>query len=134
MREITFTLARPTPVLNVLMRQNRWDRARNKRALGREIAAALGGRLPAQPFERARVTVTRFSVGVPDTDNAVGGLKDTLDVLTTPWVTPKGQRRNKFGIGLIRDDDPSRCEVVVQCVKCRAAEQRTEVVIEEIAS
>ncbi len=133
MREITFTLARPTPVLNVLMRQNRWDRARNKRALGREIAAALGGRLPAQPIERARVTVTRCSVGVPDQDGAIGGIKDLLDVLTTPWVTPKGQRRNKFGLGLIRDDDPARCEVAVRCERCRSAEQRTEVTIEEVA-
>ncbi|MBM9401579.1 hypothetical protein JUN65_08265 [Gluconacetobacter azotocaptans] len=132
MREITFTLARPTPVLNVLMRQNRWDRAKNKRALGREIAAALGGRLPSEPIEWARVTVTRFSVGMPDQDGAAGGIKDLLDVLTTPWITPKGQRRNKFGLGLIRDDDADRCLQVVLCVKCRAAEQRTEVVIEEV--
>ncbi|GBR03923.1 hypothetical protein [Acetobacter oeni] len=113
------------------MRKHYRVRSENKRKTSVQIAALIGGR-PPEPFEKARVTVTRFSIGVPDHDNLVGSVKDLCDCMTTPSLMANGKVRNKFGIGLIRDDSPVHCELVVLGVKCRRAEQRTEVVIEEI--
>lgn len=132
MRVIRFTLPEPTPLLNVMLRKHYRVRTESKRKTARLIAATIPGQIPPEPFQKARVTIRRYSSGVPDRDNLVGSVKDLCDCLTTPSLMKNGKVRNKFGLGLIVDDAPAHCELVVLGVKCRRAEQRTEVVVEEI--
>ncbi|NHN85784.1 hypothetical protein GOB93_14200 [Acetobacter musti] len=132
MRVIHFTLPEPTPLLNTQLRKHFRQRSKAKIALARQIIAILGPDRPAEPMQKARVTVTRFSCGLPDYDNLYGGVKDALDVLTTPAAQANGKVRNKYGIGLIVDDSPKHINLIVEPVKCRRSEQRTEFLIEEI--
>ncbi|GAN55233.1 hypothetical protein [Tanticharoenia sakaeratensis] len=134
MRTIAFTLPEPTPLMNTLMRSHFRKRAKLKRSLAAQIIAALGPDRPAEPFERAHVTIRRFSCGMPDYDGAYGGVKDVLDVMTTPAAREDGTTRNKFGIGLIRDDSPKHIRLTVEPLKCKRAEQRTEIEIVEVTA
>lgn len=132
-RTVSFTLPEPTPLLNVLMRKHYRVRSQNKRRTAAFIAGEIAGKMPAKPFEKARVTITRYSSGTPDDDGLKGGVKDLLDCLTTPKLLAGGKVKNKFGVGLIVDDSPAHCLLGVSGVKCKRADQRTEVLIEEIA-
>lgn len=131
MPELTITLPYAIPTLNVLMRTNGWVRAKQKRKMGREILSCLGASRPAQPFERAHVVIERHSTGAPDPDGAVGSCKDLLDCLTTPSVQANGKVRNKYGMGLIRDDSPKHITLEVRPMKCKRGEERTVVRVRE---
>ena len=133
-RSVLFTLPEPTPLLNVLMRKHYRVRSQNKRRTAAAIAAEIAGKKPPGPFLKARVTITRYSCGVPDDDGLKGGVKDLLDCLTTPKLLAGGKIKNKFGVGLIVDDSPQHCLLVVNGVKCKRAEQRTEVLVEEVVT
>lgn len=120
---ISFTLCRPTPLLNVLLRMH-W---RSRQMLARSISAEIARLVPdlpgRQPLEHARVSVTRFSTQVPDQDNLMG-CKIMIDALLVL------SKRHPNGLGLIRDDDPAHLTLVVQSERCATRrEQRTEVVI-----
>lgn len=141
-RVISFTLPRPTPLLNVTLRQH-WSRRRKaQQALAWEVRAALGNQRPAQPFARARVRVERYSVGSPDPDGMVGGLKALLDcllppgepkVIKRPGKPPKRVYPHPTGLSVIADDNPA-CLVLepVAIRVSRREEQRTVVRIEEL--
>lgn len=131
-RTVAFTLPEPTPLLNVLMRKHYRVRSQNKRRTAAFIVCEIAGKKPPVPFKKARVTITRYSRGVPDDDGLKGGVKDLLDCLTTPKLLAGGKIKNKFGVGLIVDDSPAHCLLVVSGVKCKRAEQRTEVLVEEM--
>lgn len=132
MRVIRFTLPEPTPLLNVMQRKHFRSRAREKTALARQIIAILGQDRPETPIEHASVTIRRYSSGMPDFDGVYGGAKDFLDVLTTPAAQANGKIKNKYGVGLIRDDSPKHIRLTVEPIKCKRAEARTEVVVEEM--
>jgi Holliday junction resolvase RusA-like endonuclease len=124
---ISFTLPRILPLLNVQLRQHWAKRQRNQKKLAWEVKAAIGT-LPWAPFARARVTVERCSVGVPDTDNLVASCKALMDVLCVY------SKRHPFGLGIIADDSPGVCELIVRAVKvARRKEQRTTVTVEALA-
>lgn len=91
-------------------------------------AADLTRHLPAgKPFEKARVTITRYSTQVPDRDNLYGGVKHLVDCLVVRCD------RHPTGLGFIVDDDPDRLTLDVQHVRCsKRAEQRTVVLIENL--
>ena len=127
MPELTITLPYAIPTLNVLIRTHYRRRATQKLRMGREILAQLGSSRPAQPFERAHVVIERHSTGTPDPDGAVGACKDLLDCLTTPSVQANGKVRNKYGMGLIRDDSPKHITLEVRPVRCKRGEERTVV-------
>lgn len=135
-RTISFSLEKPVKLLNRTKRMHFQALARYQRALAWEIKITAGSSIPPQPFEAARVTVTRYSRGVPDMDGLAGGCKELLDCLTTPMPLRSGdgktRMRNPLGLGFIRDDSTRYCIFQpVSCV-CRAHEERTDVLIEEL--
>lgn len=90
-----------------------------------EIMAALAGQIPAETFKFSSVRIFRHCVGEgPDVDNLYASAKDILDVLQPPTA------RRTFGLGIISDDKPSRCDFVIQHVRARhRPDQCTRVVI-----
>lgn len=122
---ISFTLNRPTPLLNVWVRMHWRARGKYQRSLSAEIASKVPNLPGRQPFERAHMTVSRFSVGVePDEDGLVGGTKPLRDCLLIRSA------RHPDGLGILVDDSPAHLTVSVKAIRCRTRkEQRTEVVI-----
>lgn len=131
-RVITFTLPEPFPLLNVQQRKHYRTRGRAKVSTAKQIIALLGPDRPQEPFRRASVHVVRHSVGSPDLDGLYGGFKDILDCLTTPVQQANGKTRNKYGIGLIVDDNQRSIRLNIEGVRCRRDEQKTVVTITEI--
>src|SRR5271157_315989 len=102
-------------------------KAREK--LAWEIRALLNGQMPAEPFQFASVQVFRHGIIEPDRDNLYFSAKDLMDVLQ-----PSTDRRT-FGLGIISDDKPSRCDFDIKHVKAKhRPDQCTVVVIRELAS
>ncbi|MBR0560065.1 hypothetical protein [Neokomagataea anthophila] len=132
MREITFTLPEPFPLLNKQQRKHYRTRGRAKVSTSRQIIALLGSERPQEPFQRASVHVVRHSVGSPDLDGLYGGFKDILDCLTTPVQQANGKVKNKHGVGLIVDDNQLSIRLNIEGVRCRRDEQKTVVTITEI--
>lgn len=135
-RVIRFSVPFATPLLNQQQGVH-WSRLRNRRkAIAWQVKLAVLGQIPPQPFARARVTITRHSPGVPDTDNLWGGVKGLVDCLVAPGspVVVKGKPRlpHPFGLGLVADDNPARMELVVRAEKCPRGQAKTEIVIEEL--
>lgn len=122
---ITLKLARPTILLNPLLRLH-W-RARG--LLASSISTELARQIPPnlQPIQHAKVTISRYSLGEPDYDGAVGGSKLTVDCLLPP------SRRHPHGLNVIVDDDPSHLTLVVKSIVVASSkEQRTEILIEPL--
>ncbi|RUT26918.1 hypothetical protein C0V97_03650 [Asaia sp. W19] len=138
MREITFTLPAPFPLLNHSIGQSRFTLTGMRRKMARSVAMASAGLRPPEPFSKAHVVIERYSVGSPDNDGLQGGAKFLIDSLTTPRrlnVRTEGARprtKNKRGLGFIIDDAPQYAEIEVIGIKCKRAEQRTVVTIREV--
>ena len=129
---ILFHLSFLLPSLNVMLRQHWATRHDLIVRLNQEVMVGVGGpaHFPRPPFERARITVTRHSVGVLDDENLAASLKCLVDVLKAYHF-----KRNPLGLGFIVDDDPAHCQQVPRQIaeKHRTA-QRTIVVVEELPS
>lgn len=130
--DISFHLAAPLQLPNRKLNL-RWQAkgAMTRKArelLAWEIRAAMVGQIPAEPFKFASVRVYRHCVGEgPDIDNLYASAKDILDVLQPPTA------RRTFGLGIISDDKPSRCDFVIHHVRARhRPEQCTRVVIRQL--
>lgn len=138
MREITFTLPDPFPLLNHSIGQSRFALTGMRRKMARSVAMASAGQRLPEPFSKAHVIIERYSVGTPDNDGLQGGAKFLIDSLTTPRLLdqkkPNARRvvRNKRGLGFIVDDAPQYAEIEVIGVKCKRDEQRTVVTIREV--
>ncbi|MDU7524537.1 MAG: hypothetical protein E7K72_24735 [Roseomonas mucosa] len=80
------------------------------------------------------MTITRHGKGELDRDNLYGGVKVLLDVLRPMTYDAKtGKALHKRGLGVIRDDRPELCELVVEQVKIgRKDAPRTVIVVEEM--
>jgi hypothetical protein len=125
---IEFTLCRPTPLLNELIRMHWRARGIYQRSVSLEIARLVPDVPGRVPFARARVTVVRYSVQDPDIDGLIGGLKLMIDTLLVR------SERHKDGLGFIVDDGPEH--MTLDARPCRAAhrtEQKTIVRIERLA-
>lgn len=139
-RVIRFDLATPTPLLNVTLRQHWAKRRRKDKGLAWQVKVAiLEGKqaIPPVPFQRARVTIIRRSLGTPDRDGLVGGVKGLVDCLLHPgpvrMVDGKPRCLHPTGLGIVQDDGPDRLELVVKAERVRSkAEQGTSVTIEEL--
>jgi hypothetical protein len=93
------------------------------------VAGAIKER-PARPFERARVTVERFSAQTADIDidNLYGSAKGLADILC------QQSRVHPFGLGIITDDKPSVCDLRVSATKVRhRIDQKTIVTVEALS-
>lgn len=95
---ISFTLPRPIPLLNELLRMHWSKRRKYQKALAAEVSALLPP-LNRPPLERATVTITRYSVGVPDPDAVTP--KSLLDVLLVRSTT------HPAGLGVLVDNSPT---------------------------
>ena len=125
MREIFFTLDRPTILLNRLLRMHWTARRKHMQELSWLVRAAVTP--PRTPLAPCEVYIKRYSVQVPDHEGATGGVKLLLDCLVVHTKT------NPWGNGLIENDDPSciiRLDVVPIKVAHRA-DARTEITIRE---
>lgn len=127
---IRLKLSRPTVTLNELIRMH-W---RSRRMLASSISSEFARQLPSDnlsraPFERALVTITRYSIQEADYDGAVGGAKILVDTLL-PF-----SKRHPHGLGLVRDDSPQHMtQRFVSVVVAHRKEQRTEILIEPIST
>lgn len=127
MREITFSLAAPIPLLNKWERMHWGARGTLKKSMAREIWAALLGQLPSVPLEAATVQVWRHSVQAPDIDNLIS--KAVLDVLQP------ASKRHPYGLGIIAGDDQAHVHARIYHVQAvRRVEQCTRVVIREVSA
>lgn len=125
---VEFTLCRPTPLLNELIRMHWRARGIYQRSVSSEIARLVPDVPGRAPFVRARVSVVRHSVQEPDVDGLIGGLKLMIDTLLVR------SDRHKDGLGFIVDDGPE-C-MTLDARSCRVGtrkEQRTAVRIERLA-
>jgi hypothetical protein len=122
---ISFTLDKPLPLLNRMLRTGYRTRSKQRRALAWEIAAKIPYWLkPATPLRTARITVTRYSVGDPDVDGIL--VKHLLDVLQPMHLT-----RCPDGLGIISGDSRLHISLISDAVRvAHKTEQCTVVVIE----
>ena len=128
LRTIVLRLAKPTPLLNRTIGLHWAKRRQRNRAMAWEVKIALKGQQPASPFQRTRVTVERRSIGVPDADGLIGGLKGLLDSLLPMSKT------HPYGLGLIQDDSPAHLDLVPRGVRvAHRVEECTIITIEEVA-
>jgi hypothetical protein len=124
---ISFTLSKPTPLLNVLLRTSWPDRYQMAKSLSAEIASLVPDDPRRRPFERARVLIRRLSTGAPDPTAASGGTKILVDCLLVRSKT------HPTGLGFVRDDDHDHMTLIVECERVGTqAAQCTVVRIERI--
>jgi hypothetical protein len=122
---VRFTLARPTILLNELMRMHYRVKAAHAVKLSSEIARLTTDIEIDQPFKRAILTVDRYSVKEPDQDGLLGGCKILIDCLLVRSA------RHPHGLGFIVDDSPAHLTLRVSHVKSPTLKgQATTVTIE----
>ncbi len=118
--EVHFVLAKPIRTLNELIRMHWRDRGRYAKKLSAEIATLHTG--IGEPFQRARVEITRYSIQEPDADGLTGGAKPLIDCLLVRSA------RHPHGLGYLVDDSPAHMELVVRHEKAeKRKDQRTVV-------
>jgi hypothetical protein len=136
-RVVQFTLPAPTPLLNRTIGKNYHAAKAAKRKMAFAILAACDNRRPAEPFQRAHIRVERHSIGTPDYDGLVGGMKSLLDCLTLPgkprFQGSKVVVSHPYGLGFIVDDAPTFITLEPVAVRARKrVDQKTVVIIREI--
>ena len=104
-----------TPSLNQMLRRHWSVDAKLKKRWRQLVMVAACGKMPKAAMTRARITITRLSPRMLDSDNATGGTKHLIDGLR--WC------------GVIADDTPEHVELIVKQEKGKAA---TRVQIEEL--
>jgi len=124
---IAFTIPRAFVPLNVLLGMHWRARKRYAGGLSAEVAGLIRGSPSREPMLKARVTITRYGMKVPDRDGLYGGAKPLIDLLLVYSDT------HPHGLGLITDDDPAHLDLIVNAEKApKRAEVRTHVLIERI--
>ena len=95
-----------------------------------EVIAAIGGpaHFPRPPFARCRLSVVRRGKKLLDQDNLVSSTKMLCDALCM------ASKRHPKGLGIIEDDNPDKCEIVVTQVKATGKPMNlmTTVMVEEL--
>lgn len=126
MKDIVFTLPFALDSLNVRDRRHRYQHGQDKKQMKLEVIAAIGGTryLPPAPFERARVTVVRFSSGTLDEDSEGAVCKNLLDVLCVQSA------RHPTGLNVLRDDSKKHIELIVRQSSASPGKGSTSVHIE----
>jgi hypothetical protein len=91
-------IVRPTPSNNVIREMPWWAYRGLRQSLAQELAVS-GGPRPREPLSRAGLVIWRYSSGVLDWDNLLGGLKPLIDGLLPP------SKQHPQGLGYMADDD-----------------------------
>lgn len=126
---IDFTLCRPTLLLNQTQRMHWRALGKYQASLSSEIARQVPDIPGRQPFQRAIVTILRYSVQEPDEDNLIGGTKSLVDCFLVRST------RHRLGLGFVVDDAPANLTRVIRHIRCATRqEQRTHVSIEQLPS
>ena len=125
---ISFALPFALSSLNIRQRTHWAELSKQRKVLLQEVMAAIGGPryYPRPPFDRARVTVVRCSAGQLDPDNLAASCKPLLDVLCVGSPTHPGS------LGIIEDDNPRQCELVVKQNAVGRGDSATLVMIEHL--
>lgn len=98
-----------------------------RKRLGEMVAEAVKPWAGHQPVGRARVTITRYSIGTPDPDAIGAACKPLIDLLLVK------SKVHPHSFGLLVDDSPAHIEFVPVAVKVATRkEQRTHVRIERL--
>lgn len=121
---IVIDLPLRTPLTNQWMRMHFRTRMRYCRAVAVQIAIHASHR-PAEPLQRCRVIVERFSTQEPDRDGLFGSLKAVLDALQPQSKT------HPYGLGFIADDSSS-CIAELLPKHVPGREKRTRITIEPL--
>lgn len=123
---IAFVLPFALTSLNVRQRTHWTELSRERKRLIMEIMVAIGGPryFPRPPFARARVTVVRSSAGQLDPDSLAACTKPLLDALCL------ASNRHPGSLGLIEDDNPRQCELVVRQTAAPRGAGATSVLVE----
>lgn len=83
------------PELPRTIRSRHWTvQARHRDQWHALVAAALAGKRPAAPLERATLILTRHSAQEPDRDNLMASWKDVIDGLRHAGVILNDKRQN----------------------------------------
>lgn len=129
MRSMAFVLPIALPSLNKTISQHWSRRGKQREYLLLEVIGAIGGtrHLPRPPFAKARISICRHSSGTLDSDNLAGAHKGLVDLLCVR------SRVHPLGLGIIEDDAPSKCELVLTQQKASRGEAFTAVRVEELA-
>ena len=123
---IVIDLPLRTPLTNQWMRMHFRSRMRYCRAIAVQIAIHASRR-PAEPLQRCRVVVERFSTQEPDRDGLFGSLKAVLDALQPQ------SRTHPYGLGFIADDSSS-CITELLPKHVPGREKRTRITIESLGA
>ena len=110
-----------TPSLNTLLRSH-WDKRKQlKQGFKWEILVAGGceDKYKINGAKKRRVEIKAFRSKLLDQDNFIGGLKPLLDGL--------------IELELIHDDGPEFLDLRAEQIKSAKANQRLEIIIEEVA-
>ena len=121
---ITIDLPLRTPLMNQWMRLHFRTRTKYCRAVAVQIAIHASRR-PAEPLQRCRVIVERFSTQEPDRDGLFGSLKSILDALQPQ------SRTHPYGLGFIANDSSS-CITELLPRHVPGREKRTRITIEPL--
>ncbi len=87
-----------TPSNNEVKRMSRWGYQRLRQQYAKEVWSQ--GQRPPAPLACAALKITRYSAGMLDWDNVIGGLKPLIDCLLP------ASRANPDGLGILADDSP----------------------------
>lgn len=119
---IVFTLPLLLPTPNQSLRLHWSKRRKHIRDIAWQAKILMLGKIPAEPFARARVRVWRHGITPLDPDAITASAKMLLDVLQPQ------SRRHPYGLGVIANDDAASLELSVQWIKAaRRVDQRTVV-------
>lgn len=98
-----------------------------RKALLPLVVEALKPWVSHAPMERARVTITRRSVRLPDADNCTASVKPLIDLLLARTKT------HPHSLGVLVDDGPGQIELTVLAEWVRHLDQQaTHVRIERL--
>jgi hypothetical protein len=125
---IEFVLQRAFKPLNELLRMHWSGRTRYAASLSADIALLTRNLPSGAPMLRARLTITRYGMRLPDKDGLYGGAKPLIDALLVR------SEQHPHGLGFIVDDGPEFLDLIVssELAEKRAA-VRTYVLIERLS-
>lgn len=116
-------------LLGQLQRMHFAQRTREQRLIAWLVKSALlqQGIRVERPYEKARVTVRRYSTQEPDEENLSASCKLLMDVLQPL------SKRHPCGLGIILNDSPAHLERDVRHVHCGRGLHQTDITIERLA-
>lgn len=126
---LSFSLPKIMPSANKMLHLHHIKRWEYAKSLSSEVAAAIGWDWLAghEPWERARVSITRRTLQLLDPDAQGTAAKVLIDTLLKRSTT------HPWGLGVLVDDSPDRMALVLRQVRvAHRAEMGTDVSVERM--